>query len=246
MRYTSPCMPIDYYPLINRIVSTLKIRDTLEKQVPKEEHFFERPFITVAREPGSGGAPIARRLATRLSFTLHDEAIVDELAKSTKKHKAAIKEIDEKGRTYVDNIIHSVLNPEYVEESRYARALSRVVLNFAHQGNCVILGRGANFITPFARGLHVNIVAPYDVRVQRAMQYEGFDEETAQEVIAQVEKERDDFVKTYFKKDLNSRNAYDITLNTTHYSINEATDVIMMAFRRKFPAFQRLRATLLP
>lgn len=239
-------MPIDYYPLINRIVSTLKIRDTIEKNLPKEEHFFERPFITVAREPGSGGSPIAKRLAQRLSFTLRDEVIVDELAKSTKKQKTVIKEIDEKGRTYMDNIIHSVLNPEYVDESRYAKALSRIILNFAHQGNCVILGRGANFITPFARGLHVNIVAPYEVRVQRAMQYEGFDEETAEAVIARVEKEREDFVKSYFRKEIRSRNAYDITINTQHYSINEATDIIMMAFRRKFPAFQRLKATLLP
>jgi cytidylate kinase len=239
-------MPIDYYPLINRIVSTLRIRDTIEKNLPKEEHFFERPFITVAREPGSGGSPIAKRLAQRLSFTLRDESIVDELAKSTKKQKKVIKEIDEKSRTYVDNIIHSVLNEEFVDEGRYARALSRIILNFAHQGNCVIIGRGANFITPFARGLHVNITAPYDVRVQRAMQYEGFDRETAEDVIARVEKEREDFVKTFFGRKITSRNAYDITLNTTHYSIDQATDVIMMAFRRKFPAFQRLKATLLP
>lgn len=238
-------MKIDYYPLINRIVSTLKIRDNLLKQAP-EEHFFERPFITVAREPGSGGAPIAKRLAERLAFNLRDESIVDELMKSTKKRKNIIRQIDEKGRTYIDDIVHSVLNPEYVDENTYVKALSRIILNFAHQGNCVILGRGGNFITPAARGLHVNIVAPYEVRVQRAMQYEGFDEDTAKEVIARVEKEREEFVKEYINKDITSRNAYDITLNTAYYSIDQATDVIMMAFRRKFPAFQRLKATLLP
>jgi cytidylate kinase len=107
------------------------------------------------------------------------------------------------------------------------------------------LGRGANFITPFARGLHVNIVAPYDVRVKRAMKYEGFNEEKAKEVIARVQKEREEFVKTYFKKDAKKSNAYDLTLNTTHYSIDEAVDVIMLAFRRKFPAFTRLKASLL-
>jgi cytidylate kinase len=239
-------MRIDYYPLINRIVSTLKIRESLVKQTPKEEHFFEKPFITIAREPGSGGAPIAKRLAQRLSFTLRDEAIVDELAKSTKKRKTIIKEVDEKGRTYVDNIVHSVLNPEFVDENTYAKALSRIVLNFAHQGNCVILGRGANFIAPFARGLHVNIVAPYDVRVGRAMKYEGFSKERAKEVIARVEKEREKFVKVYFNKEIASRVAYDITINTEYYSIDEATDIIMLAFRRKFPAFQRLKATFLP
>ncbi len=238
-------MKIDYYPLVNKIVSTLNIKDQLLKEADSEEHFFERPFITIAREPGSGGAPIARRLGEKLNFRVRDESIVDEVAKSTRKRKAIIKRIDEKGRTYVNDIVHSVLNPEYVDGNRFAKELSRVILTFAHEGNCIILGRGGNFITPFARGLHVNIVAPYDVRVQRAMEFEGFNEEKAKEVIARVEKERTEFVKTYFKQDLNKSNAYDITLNTTHYSIDEAVDVIMMAFRRKFPAFQRLKATIM-
>jgi cytidylate kinase len=238
-------MKIDYYPLINKIISTFNIKNQLLKEAPPEEHFFEKPFITIAREPGSGGAPIAKRLGEKLNFRVRNESIVDAVAKSTKKRREIIKHIDEKGRTYVDDIIHSALNPEYVDENVFAKELSRVILTFAHQGNCIILGRGANFITPFARGLHVNIVAPYDVRVKRAMEFEGFSKRKAKAVIAKVEKEREEFVKTYFKKDTKKSNAYDLTLNTTHYSIDEAADVIIMAFRLKFPAFQRLKATLM-
>jgi hypothetical protein len=47
----------------------------------------------------------------------------------------------------------------------------------------VILGRGANFITPFGKGLHVNITAPYFIRVRRAMDYEGLSEQQAKEVL---------------------------------------------------------------
>lgn len=239
-------MRINYYPLVNRMVATLRIRERISARDVPEKHFFEKPFITIAREPGSGGAPIAKKLAERLAFAFHDEEIVDLLARSTKKRKNIIKAIDEKGRTYVDDMIHLMLNPEYVDGSQYIKELTRVVLNFAHQGNCVILGRGANFMTPFARGLHVSIVAPYEVRVQRAMQYENYDEETAKKVLAKVEKQRKSFVKEYFKKEISSRNAYDITLNTNYYSIDEAVDIIMLAFRRKFPAHQRLKATFFP
>jgi cytidylate kinase len=77
------------------------------------------------------------------------------------------------------------------------------------------------------------------------MKFEGFNEEKAKNVIAKVEKEREEFVKTYFKQDVKKSNAYDLTLNTTHYTVDEAVDVIMLAFRRKFPAFQRLKATIL-
>ncbi|OGJ37437.1 MAG: hypothetical protein A2383_02475 [Candidatus Pacebacteria bacterium RIFOXYB1_FULL_39_46] len=237
-------MQIDYYPLINKAMSAFRLNNRFSQLVP-EEHFFEKPFITIAREPGSGGALITYQLGKRLNFRVHNESIVDEVAKSTQKRKAIIKEIDEKGRTYLNDIVHSVLNPEYVDSSEYIEELSKVILTFAHQGNCIILGRGANFITPFARGLHVNIVAPYDVRVQRAIKYEGFSEKKAKRVIAKTEEEREEFVKTYFKKDLKKSNAYDLTINTTNYSIDGAVDVIMLAFRRKFPAYQRFRASIL-
>lgn len=234
---------INYYPLVNRIVSTLRIKDSLSKQ-PKEEHFFSKPFITIAREPGSGGAPIARALAEKLNFRVRDKSIVDAVAKSAKQRRAIIRQIDEKGRTYVDDIIHSVLNPEYVDENIFIRELTRVILLFAHEGNCVILGRGGNFITPFARGLHVNIVAPYEVRVQRAMKYEGFSERKARAVISKTEKERKEFVQAYLKKNVDRHSAYDLTLNTASYTVDEAADIIMMAFRRKFPAFKRLKSAL--
>ena len=234
-------MAINYYPLINKIVSTLGIKDRLLQELP-EEHFFSKPFITIAREPGSGGAPIAKKLAERLGFVVHDETIIDQIAESTKRRKAIIQQLDEKGRSYVNDLVHSALNPEYVDENTFIKELTRVILTFAHQGNCVILGRGSNFITPFARGLHVNIVAPYELRVHRAMEYEGYDRAKAKKVIAYHEKERREFVKKYFKQDLNSRNAYDLTINTTYLSVDEAVEVIELAFRRKFPAFKRLKA----
>lgn len=234
-------MPINYYPLVNKIVSTLGIKDRLLQEIP-EDHFFSKPFITMAREPGSGGAPIAKKLAERLGFVVHDETIIDKVAESTKRRREIIKIVDEKSRTYINDLIHSSLNPEYIDENMFIKELSRVILTFAHQGNCVILGRGSNFITPFARGFHVNIVAPYEVRVQRAMEYEGYDKTKAKEVIAKYEKEREEFVKKYFKKELSSRNAYDVTLNTTYYSVDEAAEILEIAFRKKFPAFQRLKA----
>lgn len=234
-------MPINYYPLVNKAIAALGIKNRLLQEVP-EEHFFAKPFITIAREPGSGGAPIAKKLAEKLGFIVHDETIIDKVAESTKRRRAIIRQIDEKSRSYVEDLIHSALNKEYIDESTFIKELSKVIMMFAHQGNSIILGRGSNFITPFARGLHVNIVAPYELRVQRAIKFEGYDRAKAKKIIAHHEKDRKDFVKKYFKKNLNSRNAYDLTINTTHYSVDEAADVLEMAFRKKFPAFKRMKA----
>lgn len=208
----------------------------------EKNEVFTKPFITIAREPGSGGAPIARAVAKALVFKCIDEEIVDEIAHSTKKRKEVIKSIDEKSRSAIQDMVHAVLNREYVDDVRYVDELAKVILTYAHQGNAVIIGRGANFITPFSKGLHINITAPYALRVKRAMKYEGFSEKEAKKVIADTEKERKDFVKQYLKRDVTKVNAYDLTISTTHFNVEQARDIIIHAFYQKFPRVVRYRS----
>ncbi len=229
-------MAINYYPLIDKLLKSFNLKNKLISEKPEliRESSFITPFITVAREPGSGGAPIARRVAEILKFDFVDDQIVEEIAQSTRKRKAIISEIDEKSRTQIQDIVHAVLNTEYVEDTRYVSELVKLILTYAHKGKSVILGRGANFVTPFAKGLHVNYVAPYEIRVQRAMDFEGHNREKAKQVIAKVEKEREDFIKHYFDTNIKKRSAYDLTINTAYFRVEEAANLTVEAFKQKF------------
>jgi cytidylate kinase len=224
-----------YESLVNKALHWVNLREYLREKFSLTEESFIHPFITVAREPGSGGAPVAKAVAEKLGFEFIDDQIIEEIARSTKRRKAIIKEIDEKSRTRIEDIVHSLVNLEYVDEETYISELVRSILSYAHKGHCVILGRGGNFITPFAKGLHVSITAPYEVRVQRAMHYEGLSESQAKEVIAKVEDERTAFVKQYFRRNLSKRNIFDLTLNTTYFDVPQARDIIIEAYKQKFP-----------
>lgn len=224
-----------YYELVNKALHLGDLREYLREKFGLTEASFVRPFITVAREPGSGGAPIAQIIAQKLGFEFVDEQIVDEIAHSTKRRRAIIEEIDEKSRSRIEDIVHSLVNLEYIDEETYISELVKVILSYAHKGNCVILGRGANFITPFAKGLHVSITAPYEIRVQRAMHYEGLSESKAKEVIAKVEDERNEFARQYFRRNLKHRNIFDLTLNTSYLNVQQSSQIIIEAFKQKFP-----------
>ncbi|MBU0974352.1 cytidylate kinase-like family protein [Patescibacteria group bacterium] len=230
-------MSTNYYPLVNKALRFFKLK---QKMVSSETHNSDAsfstsvPFITISREPGSGGAPIAHAVAKKLDFELIDKQLIEYIARSTKKRKEIIEQIDEKARTSIEDIVHSILNKEYVNDVKYTEELFRVILAHAIKGKTVILGRGGNFVTPFARGLHVSITAPYSIRVQRSIDYEGYTSSQAKEIIAKVEKERRDFVRQYLKKDSKKSNSYDLVLNTTYFSIDEASDVIIEAFYKKF------------
>ena len=46
-----------------------------------------KPFITISRESGSGGKPIARSVAKKLGFTIYDKRLIEMTAKKTKRGK---------------------------------------------------------------------------------------------------------------------------------------------------------------
>lgn len=193
-----------------------------------------RPVITLSREPGSGGRPIAELVAKELKYELYDEKFVEDIAKSAKRRAEFIKSIDEKTRSMITDVLQSVLNPDYVSDMTYIRHAAKVVLTKAHQGKVVFLDRGTNFMVPSQHALRVRIQAPYSIRVTRAVKYEGVDKDMAKEIIRQVDLERKNFVRQYFGRNISNANYYDLVLNTTSMTLDDARDIIILAFRRKF------------
>lgn len=235
-----------YYPLINKVINSLNLRERLRGfSLPfTQEETFVKPFITFSREPGSGGAPIAKAVAEKLGFDFIDKQIITQIAESTKCRQAIVKAVDERSRTKIEDIIHASLNQEYLDDVKYLRELVTLILVYAHLGHVVLLGRGANFVTPAAKGLHVRVTAPLDVRIQRAMDFEGISKEQARLTIKKVSDERGKFVKQYFEKDIADAKNYDIVLNTAMLNVDQACNIIVEAFYQKFSWLERYTSLL--
>lgn len=192
------------------------------------------PSLTIARDPGSGGRPIARLVAKKLGYTFYDEALIKSIAQSTNKRKRIIRQIDERTRNFIEDLVHSVMNPDYISEATYLSHLARTIFAVAAQGRAVFLGRGTNFLLPREHAFHVLITAPYDIRVERAIQYEKVSRAKARAIIAKVTKDREGFVQGYFRQEHNNPEGYDLVLNTEAMSIEMAADIIVAAFKRRW------------
>lgn len=234
-----------YSTLVEKVIRKFQLR---EQHTESGEFFqksgFSHPFITIAREPGSGGHPIGKLVSERLRFQFVDEELIEEVAKSTKKRKDVLQDIDERGRTVIQDLVQGIMNPEYVSDITFISELSKVILSYAYKGNVVILGRGSNFMTPFAQGLHVRITAPYPVRLQRAIDFEVHSPTKAKEILSKYQKDRKDFVKQYLRKDIEDSDFYDLTLNTTYFSPEQSADLIIQAFNSKFSPMKKLHGLL--
>lgn len=215
------------------------LRDKLKMPARKMK---VRPFITVSREAGSGGKLVAELVAKKLGFKLYDKTLIEMTAKKAKMRKALIANIDERDRGFMDDLVHSLLNPEYVSEQTFIKSLCEVVLSVARKGNCVILGRGGNFITSLYGGLHVRVAAPFLVRAGYTSQFEGYTLYEAKERVKKYDKQRKEFIKQYFHKDPSNANHYDLVINTTYLSVEQAVSIIITAFKKKYPEWRRYRA----
>lgn len=231
-----------YEKLMNRMSTALKPVSSAygakPKQVRRDTLGF-RPYITVSREPGSGGRPIAKKVAKMTGFTHYDKKLIERVSKSARKRKALIESVDEKSRTGMQDLVHSFFDSEYVSDISYIKHLSNVVLTLSEKGDVVILGRGGNFVTSRRRGLHVRVSAPYMVRVMRAMKHEKIDEKKARKVIKKVDDDRRSFVSQYFGKSISNSDYYDMIINTTYMTIDEAAELIVRMFELKFPRYLR-------
>jgi len=202
------------------------------KMVSQLKH---RPsFITVSREAGSGGKIIAKKLARKLKYKFYDEQLTDLVAKTARKLKAVIARLDEKERTFVDDVIHRLLNPEYVSSQRYVKSLCQTIKALSLKGGVVILGRGANFITSRKDGLHVRVIAPYLVRVGYTVKYEKRTEKDARARVKKFDQARKAFVAQYFHKNPSNANYYDLVLSTERLSLDQIVEIILRAYGEKF------------
>lgn len=191
------------------------------------------PFVTISREAGSGGKLIAKKLAKKLKFKFYDEKLVDLVSKTANKRKKIIAKLDEKQRSFVEDFVHRLLNPEYVSAQTYIKSLCQVIEALSLKGEIVILGRGANFITDRKTGLSVRVIAPFLKRVEYTIKYEKRKKDDAIFRVKKFDEQRKEFIRQFFHKDPSNTNYYDVVVNTEILTVDQAVDIIFEAYKQK-------------
>ncbi len=193
------------------------------------------PIITISREMGSGGKPIANMVAKRLGerWKVFDQEIIDEIAKEAHLEKKLVKSIDEKKLPLADELIAEIFGRRFLNMSGYYKHLIKVLSLIGQRGYSIILGRGANFIFPHA--LKIRIIADMNQRITWEMTHEGISRTEAVKRIEDSDEERRIFVQTLFNHDQKKSHHYDMVIRTgPNLTIEDATDIIVDLAKRRF------------
>ncbi|GAK58417.1 hypothetical protein U27_05391 [Candidatus Vecturithrix granuli] len=176
--------------------------------------------ITISRQSGSLGTIIAKMLKEELHFEYLDKAKIEEILVSEygipEEH---VEKFDEKKPAFWD-IFSS-------DKDRYLHFMKTAIYEFARKGNTIIIGRGGQVLLKDVPGaLHVCIVAPTELRIERIKTRYNYNDKLAEQIIRHSDSGRTGFHKFFFHVNWEDSSLYDLILNTQTYSVEQAVNVI--------------------
>jgi cytidylate kinase len=176
-------------------------------------------IITISREMGSGGIPIAHKVAEELGYQLIDGEAIMEAAGAYGLSPEAVEQADEKPPHFVDTLD----SKQFLD----LHLIELIILEAALKGNVVIYGRGGqDLLKDINSVLRTRIIAPFEDRVERWSEREWLDPDRARYLVRKSDQQRAGFIKYYFDRDWEDSVHYDLTINTQRLSEEMAVQVI--------------------
>jgi len=219
-------------PNIQRIIES-HVREWFLRREEGPE--VRKPPILISRQRGAGAHEVAERLSRRLGWPYYGKNIIYEVARALKADPRQAEFLDERSRSILLEYANVFVKDPQTFQEDYILYLKRFLKKLGHVGSCVIVGRGANFVIPAAEALRVRLVGRPEGWKEAVLKRYGLPERDLEKVFEEWDREQRDFIKRYFGADVADPRNYDITINLDHYNWDRATELILEAYRRKFP-----------
>ena len=200
-------------------------------------------IVTISRMYGSGGSEVAARVAQQLGWQLFDNAFVDAVAERLGVSASEVEAREERTPSLVERLASAlaVASPEILpppteqvplSEERLADVTRRIIEEAVARGHAVLVGRGAQSVLGRrADVLHVFCYAPRDALVRRVAQRRAISTAEAERIVDEINKQRDHYVRTTFKRSWKAHENYHLCVNTEWLGLDGAAELIVAAAR---------------
>ena len=181
---------------------------------------YGKNVIAIGRQFGSGGHDIGKILAEKLGYDFYDAEIIQMTAGTTGYTPEFIKKNEE---IMTNSLIYDLVNQMYLNadmqdeapKDKIFEAECQVVRNLAKKGNCVIVGRCADYVLRNSGNcLKVFFSAPLVSRIRRVAQRQNISEGEAKATVQKNEKLRADNYRYYTRRMWDAAGNFDLSLNT--------------------------------
>lgn len=200
------------------------------------------PVITISRQFGSGGHEVGEKLARQLNVPFYDKALIAMAAKQSGLSEEVFASADEKATS---SLLYSMVMGSYsfgarvpgINEMPINDKLfliqSDIIKKAAAEGPCVIIGRCADYILrEHENCLNVFVHASKEERIKRSIAKKDCEERKASDFVTKKDKQRANYYNFYSNKRWDDLQNYDITIDTSRFTVDEAVELLIDAAHR--------------
>jgi cytidylate kinase len=209
-------------------------------------------IITLSRQYGAGGAEVAKRVADRLQWRVADNEFVERVAARAGLTPDEVAVREERVPNFLERLAWALASAsaelavptgatmEGLSEPLMVRVTESVVAEIAREGRVVLVGRGAAAILgERERTLHVQVVAPAGIRVERIAGRLGVPLDEAKKLVHESDGRRSKYHKEYYGRDSADPVNYHMVLNTGYLGLDGTADLIVREAGRRGWAFRQ-------
>lgn len=195
----------------------------------------EKYVITITRQFGSLGRPIAARLSEILNIEYYDREIVERTARQMGETVAVIGEEEERAKKGFAWMKIPFGFSTTDKQDEIFQKEQKIIEQFAAKQSCIVVGRCSDYVLrEYENAIHIYIYAPFEARLKNCVETLKMEKQEAKRTIQAVDKMRDIYHKTYagfLPSDIEYKN---LMIDSSLLGVEGTAEYIARLVRKKF------------
>ncbi|OJU13694.1 MAG: cytidylate kinase [Clostridiales bacterium 43-6] len=195
----------------------------------------ENFVITIARQFGSLGRPIARTVSETLGIEYYDRDIVDMAANKINLPVSTVSHEEESAKSTFFNMSYPLgMGTTEIQDTIFA-AQRRIITELVEKESCIIVGRCSDYILrDYKNVMNVFIYAPYGARLQNCVELLDMQPAEAKKMISEVDKAREAYHKHYCGYSMSDKDYKHVMLDSSLLGVDGTCEVLVEIIKKRF------------
>lgn len=195
----------------------------------------EKFVVTIARQFGSLGRPIARKVSEKLGIEYYDRDIVELTAKNLNLPVSTISDAEESAKSAFFNMNYPLGMGTTAMQDSIFNAQRKIIIDLAEKESCIIVGRCADHVLRDHKNIiNVFIYAPYEARLTNGVERLNMRPDEARRMIASVDKARESYHRHYCGHSMSDKDYKHVMLDSSLLGVDGTCDVLTEIIKKRF------------
>ncbi len=186
----------------------------------------DKYIVTINRQFGSLGRPIAKQLAELLDIPVYDRDIVEKAASDMNMSLKVVSTEEEKASSRFAAMQYPLgMGTSRIQDDIFY-AQRKFIIQTASTSSCIMVGRCSDYILSDEKPIRIFIYAPYEERLKNCVDILNMELSEAQKMIKAVDKARDAYHMHYAGYLPGDRNHIDFCINSSTLGVEGSAKLI--------------------